>query len=222
MAIKPITGAVPVKNYISFSHRHSDVDHEVYKPQNRASGLKRVSVICLFALSPLGAEALTPVIIDLVSPKVEMVKQSGNRAFQCYKNTKVLGNQRITYYGYSSDDNPNTMEKLQFVYQNRVGNGIGEFKGMFVAIYPVETNGRYLIAFKKADKGVLSQSLSLCLIPKELGEIIAMMSNSSKNNEALVRASKEDLIEILGEKAVQTAPYIEDIPMTYTPLSSSR
>ena len=217
MAIKPITDAVPVKNYISFSHRHSDVNHEVYKPQNRAPGLKRVPVICLFALSPLGAEARTPVIINLVSPKVEMVKETDNKDVVMYRKSKYYDGQKLELTMVSNDDNIRTYEKVLIRYVKDFGNRVGYMDGKLISITPPPNGkGDYLITYRPVVGDQLSKKYVIAKLPSQFGaSIYNEIANSPYNNNAIGMVDIKTLYNHFGMDVVNNAKQIGDTGLSF-------
>ena len=221
MAIKPITGAAPVNSYINFSSRkRHDYSPEVeYTPQSSTSSkLRQVPVIVMIAMSPLTTASSTLPRIDMIedsAPKVEVVDQQGKEVV-VLRVKKSLGNQKIQYIGMSNDNDVNTFEKMFFKYQDDSKIGKKGLFGKVVAVCPQQdVKNRYLVAYRNVIDSKTSEDISICFIPKQLGDILYAYCTIPFNNKAIGVVPKAEFEQYFGRNSVNSAVEIKDKPMIY-------
>jgi len=220
MAIKAITGTVPVSSYINFSSRKSkdvvpfgegNVTHN-----RKTSKLKQVPVIVMIAMSPLSTKASKFKPIELNAPKIEMVEQNPPQEILKRRITKVFGNQKIEYSFISKDGDIHNFEKVYMRYANPVGDKVKYLNGQVIALCAeTKPNGDYLIAIRKVEDGTLKKNFELCYIPEDFGYILDLSHDTPANNNAIMRLPKSEFNEYFGRHSVDNAPNIADFPMPY-------
>ena len=187
------------------------------------SGLKKVPVIVLLAMSPLSTPATEPYSPITNEPKVEVVEglqQQGEPLKLKMINRTIYrtkDDQTAVLIEYDNDGNKATFEQFGFGYRYRAGTGVdGVMSGDLRIICPKPlSDGSYRIVFRETHKNAPDDAFKVYRVPKEFGELILEFTGSVRNNKAIYTASEEMLIKKFGEDTVKNPPTMKEEVTTF-------
>ncbi len=208
MTIRPITpGLGTSSNYqAAFNGKHSDEQTPDYRTKS-SSGLKKVPVIVLMAMSPLNSIPSNP----SNTTEIQSVQQS-NPLIGTY--TIKNGNEECKFLKVNVDEDPSTMECVGFVYNDYSYGGKikGEIQGAFRQICTdVAADGTYVAVYQELLSDNSYSKPRFCRIPGKFGEYLIQLSRWSKNNGAIQSGTRQDFAKAYGKDLVNALTNLKPI-----------
>ena len=218
MAIKAITGTVPVSSYINFSSRKSkdvvpfgegNVTHN-----RKTSKLKQVPVIVMIAMSPLSTKALKIKPIELNAPKIEMVTspiQNGDPQVKMVAHRDMYADDgsRCVFARYQSVDG----EFMVFQYENKIDKDfVSTLQGNVRAIcknYDPYTK-HHIMVYDVLDPKSKIKGTRICKIPHEYAEYLLNYQKTDAGRKTIATGTVGEFAVQFGTDVVSDAPDIMD------------
>ncbi len=215
MAIAPVSMVSVCKNNpIGFEGRRNR-NNDDYIPQSReVTGLRKVPVIVLMAMSPLNSASVEPYNPNYIPNQIEAVQQ--NESKMILKRELHSGNESIRYMALSDDGNDKNFEIFGFNYDNKVGNKRWFLVGQVIGVCDTpREDGRYLMAYRLINNGKTDDEFSLCYVPDVFGAYLNSYAKGWANNNALMSVPRSEFEEYFGKNNVKNAPLIKE-QVTYS------
>ena len=208
MNIRPVSGIGIYNSNIHFTSRKKE-NIKAEETNNSQAPLKAVPVALMMAMLPMAANA------QMENPeKLQDVKNEHfdrGHGLSVTRRTKILSNQQsMIFTMLNSDKNKKDSEIIGFKYREK--DDMPEYKtGIIQAICEDKnSDDRYIITYRPTGNDVPNY-VRLCSVPKEFGKYIMEFAKSSKNNEAVDIASRQDFEEAFGIANVEGASPIEEV-----------
>lgn len=206
MAITPVTNFRPVRGQsITFSGRNNNYEQNIEYDNGSShsssmSGLRKVPVIVLMAMSPLTVP--NAAASEISEPEPVMVETMSAAAQQQQKpKLKVIGSPvvlreridnldtRFSIAKLDKDGNPSTSELLLFIYEHNIPNTQNKMRleGFVLGIYddPINSKGDYMISYYVKDKSG-EYSERVCKVPAKYGKGLLNMMRSPEGKDKLL------------------------------------
>jgi len=204
-------------SHINFQSRAKKND-AVYT-ENNSTGLKRIPVLVLIAMSPIALSKSTAANpITLNTQNVEQVSDNNDSSNpeEISRETVSSGYQHCSFIKYDTDDNKDNAEQLGFRYNYLSEGGYqGCIGGYFTSICACQNaNKSYYATFYEHDNGKKSKKPQLVKIPEGFGRYILNFAKTKANNNAVYALPKSSYERVFGADSLKNAPKIENVVTT--------